>query len=299
MTGLRRAILFMLVFLAVFFNIERLDYGEQTLINLQTFVYVLVSALILGTLFLRSLQKIPIRLMLPLWLGLYLAFKLTLFHDHPFIGGVYTYVSITEMALIAIAALLTENLVRALNDLEGVNLKFIFPNRNSRVKDLSNAEEDIKNELVRSRRYNRPLSVIVVKMDKVAIKKNLVQEQLNIEKIMMNRFVLASLGKLLTKVVRRTDLIVEPDEQDGFIVLCPETNTEGVSLLAHRIQDLAQQDLGLTVQCGTAAFPEEAITFDDLLHKARYFIFQSGEESQLTINDPAIMNSTDESRKAL
>lgn len=294
MTRLHRAIIFTLLFLAVFFNIERLDYSDQSLINLQTFVYVLVTVQILSTLSLRALQRVPSYLALSLWLALYLGLKLTLFNSRPLIGSFYTYLSITEMAMIAISVLLTFNLSQAINEVEGIALKTIFPKRNHRVKDLHEAEEDIKTEFIRSRRHNRPLSVLVVEMDRFAIKKNVEQGFVNVQQLMMKRFVLASLGQILTKVVRRTDVILEPDEQDGFILLCPETNAEGASLLAHRIQSLAQKDLGLTVQCGAAAFPEQAITFDDLLQKARYDLLETGEEPQFAITDPAAVSSSEE-----
>lgn len=294
MTQLRRAIFFILIFLAVFFNIERLDYSDQSLIDLQTFVYVLVTVLMLSTLALRSLQRLPTHLALSLWLGVYLALKLTLFHTRPLVGSFYTYLSITEAAMIAIAVLLTINLSRSLNEFEGIAIKTIFPKRNHRVKDLHEAEEDIKTEFIRSRRHNRPLSVLIVEMDRFAIKKNVEQGFMNVQHMMMKRFVLASLGQIITKVVRRTDVILEPDEQDGFILLCPETNADGASFLAHRIQTLAQKDLGLTVQCGTAAFPEEAITFDDLIQKARCDMLEPGESPQYTIADPAIVHDSKE-----
>jgi len=294
MTELRRAIIFMVIFLAVFFNIERLDYSDQTLIDLQTFVYVLVSIMILSTLLLRSLQKLSIQFTLPLWLGFYLALKLILLTDRPFVGGIYTYLSITEMAMIALAALLTKNLSRSLNELEGLAEETIFPKRNRRVKDLHEAEEDIKTEFFRSRRHNRPLSVLIIEMDRFAVKKNTEQGFINVQHLMMNRFLLASLGQVLTKVVRRTDFILEPEKQDGFILLCPETNAEGASQLASRIQTFAQKDLGLTVQCGSAAFPEEAITFEDLLLKARKDMLEPGELSQLTINDPGAVSVSEE-----
>jgi GGDEF domain-containing protein len=294
MTRLRRAIILMVIFLAVFFNIERLDYSDQTVVDLQTFVYVLVSILILSTLFLSFLQKLSTQLTLALWLGVYLALKLTLFSSRPLIGGIYTYLSITEMAMIAIAALLTMNLTRSLNELEGIAVKTVFPKRNHRVKDLREAEEDIKTEFIRSRRHNRPLSVLIVEMDRLSIKKNDEQSSINVQQLMMNRFALASLGQVLTKVVRRTDVILEPEEQDGFILLCPETTAEGASLLANRIQTLAQKDLGLTVQCGTAAFPEEAIAFDDLLEKARGDMLEPGELSQVTISNPVVENKSNE-----
>jgi GGDEF domain-containing protein len=273
----------MLVFLAVFFNIERLDYGEQSLIDIHTFVYVLATILILSTLLIRPLQRLPVHFAFVLWLGIYLALKLTLFHSRPLIGGMYTYLSVTEAAMMTIAMLLTVNLSRSLNELEGLAEKTIFPRRNRRIKDLLEAEESIKNELLRSRRHNRPLSVLIVEMEGLTPKKIIEQGSTNAQQLMMNRFLLASLGQELAKVVRRTDLILEPDEQNGFILLCPETTSAGARLLASRIQEIAQMELSITVQCGTASFPDDAVTVEDLLQKARLDMLGAKNLSKVSV----------------
>lgn len=290
MSRLRRSTLMMLVFLAVFFNIERLDYGEQSLIDIHTFVYVLATILILGTLAIRPLQRLPIHITAVLWLGIYLALKLTLFNSRPLIGGMYTYLSITEAAMMTIAMLLTVNLSRSLNELEGLAEKTIFPKRNRRIKDLLEAEEIIKNELLRSRRHNRPLSVLMIEMEGLTPKKIIEQGSTNAQQLMMNRFLLASLGQELAKVVRRTDLILEPDEQNGFIILCPETTADGAHLLAGRIQEIAQMELSVTVQCGTASFPDDAVTIEDLLQKARLDMLGARNLSKIKVTNPATVD---------
>ncbi len=290
MSRLRRSTLMMLVFLAVFFNIERLDYGEQSLIDIHTFVYVLATILILGTLAIRPLQRLPVHITAVLWLGIYLALKLTLFNSRPLIGGMYTYLSITEAAMMTIAMLLTVNLSRSLNELEGLAEKTIFPKRNRRIKDLLEAEEIIKNELLRSRRHNRPLSVLMIEMEGLTPKKIIEQGSTNAQQLMMNRFLLASLGQELAKVVRRTDLILEPDEQNGFIILCPETTADGAHLLAGRIQEIAQMELSVTVQCGTASFPDDAVTIEDLLQKARLDMLGARNLSKIKVTNPATVD---------
>ncbi len=289
MTSLRRAILLLVIFLAFFFNIERLDYGDQTLIDLHTFVYVLVTVMIVATLFFRPLQKFSTYIGMAIWLGMYLALKLTFYNSRPLFGGVYTYLSITEMAMIVIAILLTMNLSRSLNSMEGLAAKTILPRNNHRIKDLHEAEEDVKTEFIRSRRHNRPLSVVIIEMDQVSMKKGAEQSLMNVEQMMMNRFVLANLGQTLMKVVRRTDVILEPDARDGFILLCPETTEEGVNELANRIRAMSQKDLGLTVQCGTASFPEEATTFEDLIQKARTDLLEPVDASQVTLSKTSVV----------
>lgn len=287
MTGLRRAIIHILIFLAVFYNLERFEYDSQPLIDLQSFVYILVAGLVIVTLLWRKLQRLNANLALPVWLGIYLLLKLTLFTNTPLIGWIYTHLTIIEMAMVAIAGILTLNLTRAINETEEISDRTVFPKRHQRVKDLGEAEGEITTEVFRSRRHSRPLSVIVIEMDKFDIKKNLGQGLVNAQQMLMRRFALAGLGQSLGKVLRRTDLILEPDEQDGFIVLCPETGMESAAMLAQRIQGLAQKDLGMTVRCGAAAFSDETGSFEDLLQKARVDLLQPQAPADFEAGEPA------------
>jgi hypothetical protein len=52
-------------------------------------------------------------------------------------------------------------------------------------------------------------------------------------------------------------------------VLCPETDTTDIIFLAQRISQIVEDRTGLQVNCGIASFPDEALTFEDLLFMAR------------------------------
>ena len=44
---------------------------------------------------------------------------------------------------------------------------------------------------------------------------------------------------------------------------------ENVIFLAERISQIVEERTGLQVNCGVASFPDEALTFEDLLYLAR------------------------------
>jgi GGDEF domain-containing protein len=75
------------------------------------------------------------------------------------------------------------------------------------------------------------------------------------------------------------------DRRGRFIVLCPETDLENASLLARRITQAVSERTSLHVLWGVAAFPEEALTFDDLLQKARERLV----DSEQVIKEPIVM----------
>ena len=89
-----------------------------------------------------------------------------------------------------------------------------------------------------------------------------------VQQAMMNTYVSRSMAQTLSKYIRRTDLIMEQTDQERFVILCPDTNATDVALLAEYLQVVAQEELSTSVVCGTATFPDEAITFEELMRQA-------------------------------
>ncbi len=90
----------------------------------------------------------------------------------------------------------------------------------------------------------------------------------SIQHDLLSRFTSARVGQIIDDRIRQTDLVLR-DYKGRFIVLCPETELASASLLAKRISQAIKERTSLRVLWGIAAFPEEALTFDDLLQKAR------------------------------
>lgn len=269
MTSLRKSIIFMLIHLTIVFNLERFDTNAQNVIDLQTFVYVLVIAIIVLTIALKPLQYISIYTSALGWLVVYGVLKLTLFATRPILGEPYTYLTITEMGLTLITVFLTYDLSRTLRDFEEVIDKVTVPRLGQRVLRMHEAGEEIKTEFIRSRRHNRPLSVLLVSVNTTVPTFNLEKTVREIQRNMLMRYVASSISKILSKEARRTDLIVEKDDERGFVMLCPETTAEGTFTLAERIQQAASEQLGVQVEYGIASFPDEALTFEELLRRAQ------------------------------
>jgi hypothetical protein len=145
-----------------------------------------------------------------------------------------------------------------------------FPNR---VHDIEAESQRIKIELIRSRRYHRPLGLIVIELESEDQKTT--REMLkSVQQDLLNRFTSARVGQIIDDRIRQTDLVLR-DHRGRFVILCPETNLENTSLLAKRIVQAVKERTTLHVLSGGAAFPEEALTFDDLLQKASERLIRS------------------------
>jgi hypothetical protein len=90
----------------------------------------------------------------------------------------------------------------------------------------------------------------------------------SIQTDIVNRFTSARIGQIIDDRIRQTDLVLR-DRQWSFVIICPETDYSGVLLLARRISEAVKEKTGYSILWGIAAFPEEALTFEDMMKKAR------------------------------
>ena len=118
MKHLREIIIASLIGLTLLFNIERLDFGRENIIDIDSFVYILGIIAAISIITLPILRRKHVAISLGLWLGLYLFSKLFIFNQRPLVGGIYTYLSITEVTLVGISIWLSHLLARAIHDFE-------------------------------------------------------------------------------------------------------------------------------------------------------------------------------------
>ena len=91
MKQLRRYYLYIIIIMVVLFNIERLDFGQQNAINIQTEIYILGSAAVILTLMIPRINRAPVSALLIFWTTIYLAIKVTPLAEHPLFGGVLLF----------------------------------------------------------------------------------------------------------------------------------------------------------------------------------------------------------------
>ena len=119
-----------------------------------------------------------------------------------------------------------------------------------------------------SRHFQRPLGVIVVAPETEAIEMKLPQFVRETQEAIARRYAAASLATMLRRQLRLMDTILEDRQNGRFIILCPEVDAKGASILTERIGQAVMQELGMTVTCGTASFPDKALTFEELVRQA-------------------------------
>jgi GGDEF domain-containing protein len=92
-----------------------------------------------------------------------------------------------------------------------------------------------------------------------------------IEEIQTNlarRYAMGKISDVISSTARRPDLVMKHNQLDRFILLCPETTIASSEILRERIQSEVKTSLGVSISIGVASFPDDALTFDELLRKA-------------------------------
>ena len=269
--------------LAIFFNVERLDFGQQNFVDIQSFVYLLGTVAVVSLLLAPPLTRAPVALSLALWLAVFLACKFFVFNSRPVWGSVFTYLTITEGGLIAALVVLAHRAGGGLQDFLEAVRSITLEKIGQQVPQVEAADDVVRAEMTRSRHYHRPLSVIVAAPEADGVQlvlPILIQEA---EHAFVQRYANARLAALIRKELRLMDTVLEDRKNGRFIILCPEVDGQHSTVLMERIRTAASRQLGVEVQCAAASFPDTAITFEELVSRAELQL-QQEEKQRSTLN---------------
>lgn len=206
------------------------------------------------------------------WITTYYIFKVGIINNRPLIGGVYTYLSVVEIIMLTLTILLARMLLENIQELENTVANITLSDVSPRVKKLEDSIRDIDKEITRSRRYNRPLGLLVLQIEPEIIEMELDSVSKDILDLMMRRYSISKLLRAIDKEIRRPDLIFEQQEENRIIILLPETEAMAIDTVKDHIQKIAAKHIDTKVTFGSASFPNDAITFEELINQVENLI---------------------------
>jgi hypothetical protein len=264
-SNLRRSLFSIAFYLLVVLMLGLLDGANRPVINFASYFYVTAVLIVPAMIFIPSLHKVSIVVPMIFWATIY--FALLKLIDRGDTGSTAVEVVVLEFLLIEVGVWLSFQMASAIESSESlmdIMAQGTFPHR---AVELDAATEKIKIEFSRSRRYHRPISLIVVHA--VPKDEDAARELLkSLQRDMLSRLSNARIGQAIGESIRQTDLLLR-DQIGRFIVLCPETSLESATFLGERVCNIVAEKTGLRANFGVASFPDEALTFEDLLHTAR------------------------------
>lgn len=265
MTNFRKSLFLVSFYLLLILVLGQLDSADRPIINFASYFYIFAILIIPIMVFIPALHKAPIYVPSIFFGAVYFALFQMVNRLNTATDDVA--VVLLEFVLLEIGVWLAYQLAVAIDHSESMMdalAQGTFPHDSIK---LDEASDIIKTEFSRSRRYHRPLSLVVVvtsphddQSSKDVLK--------TLQRDMMARLSAARVGQVLNEVMRQTDVLMQ-DRRGHFLILCPETPLERAMLLAERVCSILGEKTSFKVVCGVSAFPDEALNFEDLLHTAR------------------------------
>ncbi len=264
MNELKRIFILLVSYLLLVFTLGELTGDQGPVFQFPSHFFFLIVAVVFTNLFVSRLTWMSITTLLAFWAAVF--FVVAYFYVQVN-GDEYLQILGVEFILIEIAVWISYQLNVQLRLAESLMDSLASATYVNRTVALQQAADQINVEMIRSRRHHRPLSVILIKPEKVSMKEDQQAYKL-MRHDLLRHFVAARLGQIMTDQLRQTDMILRAPD-GNFVILCAETTKENSKLLAERIQDKITEIMGASMEWSVASFPEEALTFDELLNKAK------------------------------
>ncbi|RMD61003.1 hypothetical protein D6833_08815 [Candidatus Parcubacteria bacterium] len=269
MKNIKRQLFILVFFILIVFNLERLDINGEAIFNLRPYFYFLTIVSILGILLLPPLQQASRYLLLILGgmayttLWLFFARRGNLWED--------LQVRAIEFIFLEGAIWLTHELSYQIRQVDRTLQSLIATSFPNRMMPIHQAESQIKNEMARSRRHNRPLTLLVLHPRRPEIPAKAEKEHPLFDRLqrdILQHFINARLGQILSNEVRQTDILLYDDTGD-FLILFPDTPPTAIDATVQRLTKSIAERTGAWLEWGAASFPQDALTLEDLMQKAR------------------------------
>lgn len=266
MKSLKVPLIALFIFVAVVFNIEVMTFDVNYVLELHRFVDILILTIIVLSLFVRALHKLPAYANVIFWIIVYFGFWF--FANKTGSLQINLLVTTFELIFVSAAVLLAREVATRLFEVESTLDRLVFASFRGRTLSMNDAAEEVTNELVRSRRYQRSLTVLVLEPDPATIQNGRVATVEEIQNNLARRYAMGKISEVISSTARRPDLVIKQEQSDRFILLCPETTAASSEILRQRIHNAVKTSLGVSMSIGVASFPDDALTFEELLHKA-------------------------------
>lgn len=260
MKRMRILIVVFVIWLFLFYNIERLSENIDITDVAYTFLPLLAAFIVL----VPRLRQIPLRWLLLAPVPVFLVLKAWLKSR---VWGRSLPLTITEICCIGVTTILAYLISNEVSEFEQA-VAHITIGQSSRLdrSSSSSGQAEMYREVKRARHYQRPLTIMAIKVVEesyqVAIDR-MVQEA---QRAMMKQYVLSDLANKLCDELEDYNIVAWTNEH--FVLLLPEVKPEQLPDMINQLCEVMSQQVGVTLQIGTASLPEDGVTFDMLAERA-------------------------------
>ncbi|MBL8058809.1 MAG: hypothetical protein JNK29_19040 [Anaerolineales bacterium] len=254
MKRIRLPVAFLIIWLFVFYNLER--FSKPINISQVAYIFVPVAAALM--------LLVPALLRMNLWLvgaaatGLFLALEAWLGNGL----DVGLPLLVTPVVAILVTLWLAHRVSQGVNDFEHsvVNITLgHFTERRTR-------QGEIYREVQRARAHHRPLMLVALKADEVSVEVALNRMVQEAQQAMVKQYVQAGIAKVLSDELDDYNIVAR--RRDHFLLLLPEMTPDKLPGLMGRLKKVVTERTGISLKVGAASLTRELTTFDGLVEHA-------------------------------
>jgi GGDEF domain-containing protein len=259
MKRMRVLVAMLIIWLFLFYNIERLSRP----VDIAGLAYTFVPLMAVLTMLVPGFRKLPLWVLLGVPIPIYLALKAWTPYE---VWGAAMPLTVTEICVIVITTLLARWVSSGVDEFESAIARITIGQVDSLPKSFATGQAEMYREVRRARQHQRPLALMAIGVEEKSIQVALDRMVHEAQQAMMKRYVLSDVARTLCDELEDYNIIAQSN--DHFLVLLPEVTLEQLSDLSGRLHSVLSDRLGVTLQIGSASFPEDAVTFKSLVEKA-------------------------------
>ena len=282
---LRIRVVLLLSWLVIFYSLER--FFES--LNLSISTYVITLLIVIVTLFVPRLIKIPTWLLLAAVNSLLLLYKAL---EGALSNGFSVPNILLELSFISFGTLLALWVNKGINEFYCTIENITIGNQNKFPEFDSQGQTLLYREVRRARNHQRPLTLMKVEVDEKSIEIALDRIVQEAQQTMKKQYALSKVSKTLCDKLEDSDTIVQ--KGDCFLIALPELRPENIPGLIERLQKQVSENVGVSLKIGSASLPRDGLTLEGLLDKASVDLVTEinqeklYEAEHLNVNHPSL-----------
>ena len=268
------------LWLAFLLNLERpeqLPIVEH--VNLTTPVYVIGGLMIIIFLASTRIASLPIQTSFAALILIYAA-SIPLFNPSATFDLAFVTIALSEVTLLTITLMLIREVSLAIRKFDSAISKALLRPEDINIASDLIGERQINQEILRARRFDRPLTILFLEFPALERMTNLPSLRYNKRKMMEYNYLRNYFARMARNVLDKGDIMSWHNQS---VVIClPETAKKDASKLVQQLQDLYSVVLETEVKIGVSQFPMDGLVYQDLIRSASH-----GNEAE-AIHRPAI-----------
>ncbi len=258
MKRMRFWVAIMIVWMFLVYSIER---GNDA-VNITGAAYIFVPVVAVLMIAVPAMREIPLWVLLASQGALFLMIKTW----GATVWGSALPLTVTELFIISVTASLARSVSKGVGEFEHALARITIGSTDALADSLSNGEAEMSKELKRARNHQRPLGLLAIEIENASIQAVLDRMVQEAVQAMMKQYVLSDVARTLCEKLEDYDIIARHD--DNFLILLPEVTSGQLFDLAGRLREVVYEETGVALKVGVASFPEDALTFENLMEKA-------------------------------